>query len=81
VALGRDPERGQLGEGRDGRALASPVQLLLGREGCYKMGACRYGPPADKQSDDAAPIWPQFEDGGRLKQHQNSQREGQRQTF
>ena len=66
VALGRDPERGALAEGRDGRALVSPVQLLPGLEGCYKMGACRYSVPAAAAPDadpDAEAPRPLAEDG------------------
>lgn len=55
AALGRDLERGALGEGRDGRSLANPVQLLPGREGCYKLGACCYSPPSPAPTAAAAP--------------------------
>ena len=52
--LGRDPLTGELGEGRDGRSLVTPVQLLPGRDGCYKMGACRFTAPASQRDEAAA---------------------------
>ena len=71
-----------LGEGRDRRFLANPVQLLPGREGCYKLGACCYSPPSpgpataaasadDRpgQSEPAEQSRPPAEDGAALASH------------
>lgn len=68
--LGRDSEDGELGEGRDGRRLVTPVQLLPGAEGVYKMGACRFTePPLPDplpQQQQQQFLQPPSEDGPRL---------------
>lgn len=48
LALKRHPQWGMLGEAKHGSVLATPVELLPGLQGLYKIGACQYRlPPND----------------------------------
>jgi len=63
LALKRHPQWGMLGEAKHGSVLATPVELLPGLQGLYKIGACQYRlPPNDPPA--AAPWEHQHTDFG-----------------